>query len=104
MLLDCECVRCLKRFQETLRIDDWACHLPLEGEEKALMVNDCVDLTPHIREDIFLAFPQHPLCDVNCSGLKTPKKTADSGPVVGGEDGAGAGERSPWSVLDKLKL
>jgi uncharacterized metal-binding protein YceD (DUF177 family) len=64
-----------------------------------------VDLTPYVREDIFLAFPQHPLCDVNCSGLKTPKENAVPGPVVGGgEDGAGAGKASPWSVLDKLKL
>ena len=102
--LDCECVRCLKRFEQTLTVHDWVCHLPLEGEEKALVINDCVDLTPHIREDIFLAFPQHPLCDVNCSGLKTPTKEADSGPAVGGEVGAGTGEVSPWSVLDKLKL
>lgn len=102
--MDCECVRCLKRFLQTLTIDDWACHLPLEGDEKVTLVNDCVSLTPYIREDIFLAFPQHPLCDVNCSGLKKPKKSADPGPAVGDDAAAGSGEASPWSALDKLKL
>lgn len=102
--LDCECVRCLKRFRRVLTLPDWACHLPLEGEEKVLVVNDCVDLTPYIREDIFLAFPQHPLCDVECRGLKTSKGEAESGPATGGDSGAGGGEASPWSVLDRLKL
>jgi len=109
--LDCECVRCLKRFRQDLVIEDWACHLPLEGEEKALVVNDCVDLTPYIREDIFLAFPQHPLCDANCGGLKAPQEKPEtglneSGPQGAGTpaDGAGTGEASPWSILDKLKL
>src|SRR5678815_1805879 len=40
MPLECECVRCLKRFRQVLRVDDWICHIPLEGEEKALITND----------------------------------------------------------------
>jgi DUF177 domain-containing protein len=99
--LDCECARCLKPFRHVLKIDDWACHIPLDGEEKALVINDCVDLTPYIREDIFLAFPQRPLCDANCSGLKTPAKKSEPGPAASGE---AMGDSSPWSVLDKLKL
>ena len=35
LLLDCQCVRCLKPFQYRLELDDWTCHLPLEGEECA---------------------------------------------------------------------
>src|SRR3954467_1203339 len=50
--LQCDCARCLKPFPHTLVLDPWACHLALEGEEKVEVVNDCVDLTPHIREDI----------------------------------------------------
>ena len=99
--LDCECARCLKPFRQVLHIDDWACHIPLDGEEKAVIVNDCVDLTPYIREDIFLAFPQRPLCDPNCSGLKTPAVKSEQGPAASGE---ATGDVSPWSVLDKLKL
>src|SRR6267142_5069926 len=67
--LQCECARCLKPFVQRLELMGWACHLPLEGEEKALVANDCVDLTPSIREDILLELPQHPLCDPGCSGL-----------------------------------
>ena len=44
--------------------------LPLEGEEEVPVINDCVDLTPYMREDILLAFPQHPLCEPDCGGLQ----------------------------------
>jgi uncharacterized metal-binding protein YceD (DUF177 family) len=67
-----------------------------------LVINDCVDLTPYVREDIFLAFPQRPLCDPNCSGLKTPANKSEHGPAASGE--APGDSSSPWSVLDKLKL
>src|ERR1041384_8279705 len=46
LLLDCRCVRCLKPFKYELALDAWTCHVPLEGEEAAPIVNDCVDLTP----------------------------------------------------------
>lgn len=107
--IDCECVRCLKPFAQTMVIEPWACHLPLEGEDKVSVVNDLVDLTPYLREDIFLAFPQHPLCDASCSGLKKP--VSAGGKAAPGAAGAAAqespdagAETSPWSVLDKLKL
>src|SRR6185436_222043 len=67
--LDCECVRCLKPFQHELRLDEWTCHLPLQGEDAVKVMNDCVDLTPYLREDILLEFPQHPVCDTGCGGL-----------------------------------
>ena len=101
LTLDCECVRCLKPFPFLIQLTEWACHLPMEGDDKVPVVNDCVDLTPHIREDIVLAFPQHPLCEPDCSGLvKTQKKP---------EKGSGAATKpdspsSAWSALDKLKL
>lgn len=99
--LACECARCLKPFTYRLVFDDWACHLALEGEEKAMVTNDCVDLTPYIREDILLGFPQHPLCKVECSGL--PKKTTVKTKKTGG---AGqTREVSPaWAELNKLKF
>ncbi len=67
--LNCECVRCLKPFEYRLDLRDWACLMPLEGDEKAVVTNDCVDLTPQLREDILLGFPQHPLCKPECGGL-----------------------------------
>lgn len=97
--LACECVRCLKPFEYQLELPDWACHIPLTGEEKATIVSDCVDLTPFLREDILLELPQHPLCKPDCGGLKKPNvgKTKKNGP--------GATKNSPtWSALDKLKF
>lgn len=94
--LDCECARCLKKFTTELRLEKWAVHLPLEGEDKVAVDNDCVDLTPFIREDILLDFPQHPLCKPDCGGLKSKKVRLSKG----GETPA----LEVWSELDKLKL
>jgi len=101
LTLDCECVRCLKPFKLPLKLDHWACHLPLEGEDKAVLVNDCVDLTPYIREDIVLAFPQHPLCKPECSGLAGIQQQSEKSPGVAGKPEAAS---STWAALDKLKL
>lgn len=98
--LDCQCVRCLKPIKWDLDLEDWACHLPLEGEDAVPVVNDSVDLTLPIREDILLGFPQHPVCKPECGGLKgvmrpKPDKTSD----------ADAGlPSSALAELDKLKL
>ena len=94
--LDCECGRCLKPFKFDLVLKDWALHLPLEGEDKVSIVNDSVDLTPFVREDMLLDFPQHPLCKPECAGLKANTVRA-----------AEADEPTAsivWAELDKLKL
>src|ERR1700722_15518761 len=49
--LECECVRCLKKFTRELDLENWTLHLPLEGDEAVSIDNDCVDLTPFVRED-----------------------------------------------------
>jgi len=101
LTLQCECVRCLRSFPYELDLPAWACHLPLQGEEAVPVDNDCVDLTGPIRDDILLAFPQHPLCNPECRGLRTGyegkrKKTTTAGqPQIG----------SPaWNELNKLKF
>ncbi len=101
LTLDCECSRCLKPFKYRLELDDWACLLALEGEEKVSVTNDSVDLTPSIREDILLGFPQHPLCKPECSGLpkKVIGKTKKTGDTVQTQDASSA-----WSELNKLKF
>ena len=101
LTLDCQCVRCLKPFPYSLKLDHWACHLPLQGEDAVAVDNDCVDLTPFLREDILLAFPQHPLCNTECRGLPrtlmgNPKKASNAGRVGKGS--------SAWAELNKLKL
>jgi|SRR5665213_660216 len=96
LVLDCECARCLKPFQHKLVLKNWALHLPLEGEDKVSVDNDCVDLTPFVREDMLLEFPQHPLCRPDCAGLKKKTKVRR----------ADVGKKAPsaWTELDKLKL
>jgi uncharacterized protein len=99
--LKCECARCLQGFEYRLELKDWACHLPLEGEEKAVISNDCVDLTPYMREDILLGLPQHPLCKPECGGL--PKKAI--GKVKKANSAAPTRENgSAWTELNKLKF
>ena len=101
LTLNCECVRCLKPFEFQLALEKWAQFLPLAGEEKVSVVNDCVDLTPFIREDILLEFPQHPLCKTDCSGL--PKRLIGKVKRPSGTGQAKA-QSSAWAALDKLKL
>ena len=98
LTLDCECVRCLKPFDYKLKLENWALHLPLEGEDKVAIDNDSVDLTPFVREDMLIEFPQHPLCKPDCAGLK--KKTK----VQKVSDQEVEAKPSIWTELDKLKL
>jgi uncharacterized metal-binding protein YceD (DUF177 family) len=98
--LDCQCVRCLKPIPVWLDLQSWAAHLPLTGEDAVPVVNDCVDLTPQIREDILLGFPQHPVCEPECAGLSG----AAGGPSKAAAEESKAPPSSAWSELDKLKL
>src|SRR5205823_4643194 len=100
LVLDCQCVRCLKAFKYPLKLEDWTCHLPLEGEDRVAVVNDLVDLTPPVREDILLAFPQHPLCEPECQGL--PKTSVGNAKTQ--KSGETEAESAAWAALNKLKL
>ena len=101
LTLDCECVRCLKPFQYPLNLRGWACLLPLKGEDAVPVANDCVDLTPAVREDILLELPQHPLCERECGGLpKMSAARAKSKNPAGKNETASAA----WAELNKLKL
>lgn len=96
LTLDCECVRCLKKFKFHLNLPHWACHLPLAGEDRVPVDNDSIDLTPFVREDMLLEFPQHPLCKPDCEGLKKTKAGKAAGKIES--------RSSAWAELDKLKL
>ena len=99
--LECQCVRCLKPFQYRLELDDWTCHLLLQGEDRVAVVNDCVDLTPYVREDILLEFPRHPLCNPKCRGL--PKTSVGRSRNISSTGKTEVGS-SAWAELNKLKL
>lgn len=96
LTLNCECVRCLKPFDHKIALEDWALHLPLEGEDAVSIDNDCIDLTQYVREDMLLEFPQHPLCKPECAGLKKKPRARE----IGNDEAKPAG----WAELDKLKL
>ena len=100
LVLDCECSRCLRAFKHRVELENWTALVPLEGPEKAEIKDDCVDLTPYLREDILLEFPQHPLCEADCARLpnradKKAKKAKGAGPTS---------SSSVWSELNKLKF
>jgi len=99
--ITCDCVRCLETFDYQVVLDPWVLDLPFEGEEAVVVKNDCVDLTPYLREDILLGFPQHPLCDPECGGLL-------AGPEGKGRRAESAnaspGSESAWAELNKLKF
>jgi uncharacterized protein len=103
LVLDCTCSRCLREFAYPVVLADWALHLPVEGEEGLPPGVRVVDLTPHIREDILLLFPQHPLCKSGCAGLPV-RPGADFSEHGGTDSATGAGSSSVWSDLDRLKL
>ena len=100
LVLDCECARCLKAFQKRVVLEHWTALVPLTGPEKAGIKDDVVDLTPFLREDILLEFPQHPLCEADCAGLpnraeKNARQTKGASQTPG---------PSVWSELNKLKF
>jgi uncharacterized protein len=101
VILDCECARCLKPFEYPLLLKDRIIDVPLQGDDAVKVINDCVDLTPFIREDILLEFPQHPLCSPECSGL--PSKSIGKAKNDGSPGKTGAGS-SAWTELNKLKF
>ena len=98
--LRCQCVRCLKPFSQAIDLPEWTYHAPLQGEDAAPISGDFADLTPRVREDILLEFPQHPLCGANCPGL--PKNTGKT--KKSGSAGQSKAESSAWTELDKLKF
>ncbi len=103
MRLQCECARCLRAFEHRVELPEWSCLLPLNGDEKIELINNSGDLTPYLREDMFLCFPQHPLCEPGCDG--SPKLAwGESKPLKITEASGKTSEASVWSKLDNLNL
>jgi len=103
MWLKCECARCLQPFDHLINLRNWSCLLPLKGEDSVQLNGDTVDLTPHLREDTFLAFPQHPLCGSECGGVsnmtENRKKSTHFTPSPEESE-----KENIWEQLDKLDL
>jgi uncharacterized protein len=96
-----ECARCLRAFDRVLEVDPWMCLLVWEGEDAVVVHNDCVDLTPYLREDMVLELPQRPLCSPECRGLVvSPGGSGHSLDAAPNWEGPA----STWRELDKLNL
>jgi len=95
----CECSRCLKPFSLPLRVDNLAALIQLQGEDAIVRDGDFGDLTPLLREDIYLGLPTNPLCRPDCRGLPQEAVARDS--RLGGSPSDGP---SPWAALDQIKL
>ena len=97
--LDCECARCLKAYRHDIQLDEWTCLVPLAGESMAVTINDSVDLTPYLREDIVLALPPHPVCGPDCPGIRSQQRDSVEKKAAEQET-----KSSPWNELDKLEF
>jgi uncharacterized protein len=97
--LSCNCSRCLKPFDLPLHLDSFTALVPLTGDEALRVEGDFGDLTPLLREDIYLALPTNPLCRPECRGLPEKDVARDSR-----LEGVPSEDRSPWAALDQLKL
>jgi len=68
-----ECVRCLTEFAQPLEVDftDLYAFTPNSMTESGLLLpeNGKIDLSPVVREEMFLAIPLGPLCKPDCKGL-----------------------------------
>lgn len=84
------CVACLQPFVYQASADPFAAQVEIQGRE-------LVDLTPAVREELLLALPNHPRCDL-ISGHSCPYKNPESS---GG--GTQQSAQSAWDQLDKLK-
>lgn len=95
----CECARCLRPFRLPVELDEFTELAPLTGEEAIPIDGDFGDLTPLLREDIYLGLPANPLCSPECRGL--PEKASARDSRLEGSPSEGP---SPWAALDQLKL
>jgi len=85
------CVACLQPFVYEAAVDPFAVQVEVDGREM-------VDLTPAVREELLLALPNHPRCDL-LEGHSCPyHQPAPSG------GGPPPTAESAWDQLDKLKL
>jgi len=87
------CVKTLRRFPFTVEVPDFAVQIQLDGRES-------IDLTPMVREDIFLNLPPYPKCDT-VGATDHPAGSEDL--LAESEPSEDDDTGSVWSALDELK-
>lgn len=89
--IEMTCVACLQPFVFEAKVDPFATQVEIDGRE-------LVDLTPMVREELLLALPNHPRCDLTPGHACPYQKPEASG------GGMQKTTESAWDQLDKLKL
>ncbi len=84
------CVACLQPFLFEAVVEHFAAQVEIDGRE-------FVDLTPYVREELLLALPNHPRCDLS-SGHACPYRRPEAS-----SGGMQQSTESAWDQLDKLK-
>ena len=100
-VFQCECARCLQPYENQVILSKWSQLVPLSGDDAIEVNNDCLDLTPILREDMLLTLPQHPLCAKDCRGMDS---SAGESTVPRTENPERDQSPSAWTALDKLRL
>lgn len=100
-LFNCECARCLQPFENQAILPKWSQLIPLSGDDAIEINNDCLDLTPYLREDMLLTLPQHPLCAKDCRGMNS---SVEKSTVPRTENPEREQTPSAWTALDELRL
>ena len=95
VVIDAVCDRCRVDYEQVVNIDN-LCHV-LEK------VDDVVDLTEYLREDIILAIPQTYLCSDDCDCGHTVHDESDYNDIENCNDAEDA-EKSPCSGLSDIKF
>ncbi|GEM_PF-464422 len=93
MDLECTCGRCLRKYGHKIRCDE-VCHFFETGSKSE------IDLTPELREDILITFPQNFVCSSDCKGL-CPLCGANRN-VKSCRCGTIESKSECWGELDKL--
>jgi len=90
-----ECTRCLTHFPYEVTIENFNGEAPVSGDHFA-------DLTETLREDILLALPGYPRCEMSTAeGWKCAAEGRFDQSQEGNED-ADKERPSPWGALDGL--
>jgi len=87
LVVELECARCLKRFNLPLRLnytDEFS--IQNSESENQITPQNTINLLPSITQEIILALPLKPICQMTCQGIKIgaknvyPKTKKISGP------------------------
>ncbi len=95
LALRADCRRCGRNFSTFVEDSAFLCeYSPAEGQRD-------VDVTPDLRDALWLRIPLHPLCAESCRGL-CPRCGRDLNEGPCGCPPAGGVDAGPWEALDRL--